>query len=72
MNKPTVHYKQLVSCREGESALVIGVSDHPNHLPGHKVSNTPDKPVWTSEVKSYDEATGRFETRNTIYERAAA
>ena len=61
--KPTVHYKG--------SAVVIGSRallhpvDHPNHLPDHRVSNTHE--VWTSTVLEHDEATGRIETKNTIY-----
>lgn len=63
--KPTVRYRDLgVPISVGRSAIVQPV-DHPNHLEGHLVSNA--KPVKTSAVISYDEKTGVFETRNTVY-----
>jgi hypothetical protein len=62
MNKPVVGYTE---------ATVVGAIcylkpvDHPNHLEGHSVSNT--RVVRTSPVVASDLATGRIETRNTIY-----
>lgn len=62
MPKPIVHYRKLVSCSVGASALV-----HPIDHPGPDVSNT--KMVRTSAVLRYDRDTGEFETRNSIYRR---
>ena len=56
--KPVVYYKSLMYCKVGEAALVFP-TDHP------KRSNT--QAVRTSNVVSYDQATGEFETRNTRY-----
>lgn len=62
MQKPIVHYKSLVHCQVGTAAVV-----HPVDHPGPDVSNT--KLARTSAVLRYDEDTGEFETRNTIYRR---
>lgn len=63
MTKPIVYYRKLISCREGDGALVIPV----NH-PGEFVSNTCE--ALTSPVVRYDRKSGEFETQNTIYQRA--
>lgn len=64
MNKPIVHYKRSSDnyhyIKVGQSALVVPV-DHPSP----NVSN--EDIVHTSTVISYDEQTGEFETKNTIY-----
>lgn len=63
MSKPVVTYT--------EATVVYGTMcwlkpvDHPNHLPGHSVSNL--RMVKTSTVLSWDHKTGRIETKNTIY-----
>lgn len=65
MTKPVVRYKAPGYVpKVGGSALVLPV-DHPNHLPGHQISNT--VPVRTSAVIAHDVETGVFETVNTIY-----
>lgn len=64
MNKPIVQYKELESARVGSRAILFPIN-HPNHIPGHLVSNT--KPVITSIVIAYDKKTGQIETQNTIY-----
>jgi hypothetical protein len=51
----------------GHSVLVVPV-DHPGH--DGRVTNT--KLATTSAVQSYDETTGIFETKNTVYVPAAA
>lgn len=63
MSKPTVTYKGEAYSFFGR-ALLHPVN-HPNHLPGHEVSNTNE--VTTSLVLSWDKPTGRIETKNTIY-----
>jgi hypothetical protein len=67
--KPTVRYmmEKHGYIRVGHSAIVTPL-DHPNHLPGHFVSNL--ESVHTSTVLKYDKDTGRFETKNTIYIKA--
>ena len=67
MTKPIVHYSKLFSAYVGGSAYVHGVTDHPNHLEGHAVSNDPKKTITTTQVIAYDETTGRIETKNTVY-----
>lgn len=62
-DKPIVHYKGAVSIEDGRAFL--DPTDHPNHLDGHNVSNA--ALVRTSSIISHDRATGRIETRNTIY-----
>lgn len=64
MNKPIVHYTTASAPAVGVSAYLIPV-DHPNHIDGHDVSN--ERLVRTSRVESINEATGRIETRNTVY-----
>lgn len=61
-NKPIVHYRPNVAdyIRVGEVALVCP-TDHWSYL----VSNT--ALVHTSKVLHYDNATGVFETLNTVY-----
>lgn len=63
--KPIVRYTMANYIKVGDKAEVTPV-DHPNHLPGHAVSND-GRPVWTSKVVSYDPKTGEFETNNTYY-----
>lgn len=65
MDKPTVHYTH--GSVFGDRAYLYGVTNHPNHLEGHEVSNDKDRLVCTSKVVSHDADTGRIETRNTIY-----
>lgn len=48
----------------GSPALVDPIN-HPNHLPGHNVSNT--HPVFTSKVVAISLAEKMIETRNTVY-----
>lgn len=68
MTKPTVHYiGKVVFNGIGYGAFLTPI-DHKNHLVGHSVSN--HKEVLTSPVISYDEASGRLETQNTVYEPA--
>lgn len=65
--KPIVHYRGeavRVPCYDADSARLYPV-DHRNHVPGQSVSNT--KAVYTSGIVSWDEATGRIETQNTVY-----
>lgn len=64
MTKPIVHYKNAVTLGVNVSAYLEPV-DHPNHIPGHDVSN--EMPVRTSKVVEINEATGIIETRNTMY-----
>jgi len=65
MTKPTVHYdvNYPAIIEVGYRAYIKPV-DHPNHLPGHNVSNT--QLVYTSTVVSIDPH-GIFETLNTRY-----
>ena len=69
--KPTVTYKPLGEIVVGEGASVIPLN-HPGNAndcsPFHMIEN--GYPAYTSTVISHDEATGRFETLNTIYVRA--
>lgn len=60
-DKPTIHYDI-----DGVVHIVIGVGATVNVLdhPGFNYGQM----VWTSEVLNYDENTGIFETKNTIYE----
>lgn len=62
--KPVVHYTELFTYEIGGCAILVP-TNHPNHIPGHNVSNT--KPVITSEVLGYNVETGLLETKNTIY-----
>ncbi len=64
--KKVVTYSQLVYCEKGGQALVIPT----NHPDCRNVAN--ERPARTSEVLRYDEATGEFETLNTIYRRQEA
>ena len=61
--KPLVHYRELVYCMLGRSALVVPV-DHPSGL----VSNRGH--IMTSTVMVEMDGEGRFETLNTRYEPA--
>lgn len=61
--KPLVHYRELVVCTLGSSALLIP-ADHPSEL----VSNT--KTIVTSAVVRGLDTEGSFETMNTRYEPA--
>lgn len=70
MTKPTVRYfpwphNYIVV---GLSALVIPV-DH--YAEGERYIQN-GEPIRTSAVLNHDPATGRFETRNTIYEELTA
>lgn len=66
--KPIVRYEGRAEVPAiGASAWIIGVIDHPNHIEGHDVQNGPGELIRTSRVEAYDPATGRIETRNTIY-----
>ena len=58
--KKLVHYRELVFCILGRSAMLVPC-DHPSNL----VSNT--KMIITSQVLSEPDAQGRFETLNTVY-----
>jgi hypothetical protein len=60
--KPIVHYVpyKYGSIEEGLPARVIAIN-HPSHL------INPGEVVTTSTVQTYDEATGSFETKNSIY-----
>jgi len=62
MEKPTVRYHKnsLVFMGLNNSAYLLPI-DHPSE----RVSNT--CAVQTSNVISFDEATGRLETQNTVY-----
>lgn len=59
--KRLVHYRELVMCKLGSSALVLPL-DHPSDL----VSN--EKLIMTSQVVSGPDDAGCFETLNTRYE----
>jgi hypothetical protein len=63
--KPVVHYRNDGSQRIplGKFAFVRPI-DHPNHVPGHNVSNK--EMVVTSKVIRIG-SNGEFETMNTIY-----
>ena len=68
--KPTVTYKPLGKIVVGESASVIPFNNPGNSYdcdPFLRITN--GEPIFTSTVVSYDKATGRFETLNTIYVR---
>lgn len=58
--KPVVNYKELIFCYVGGHALV-----QPENHPSVLVSNK--KPALTSVVVAFDEKSGEFETRNTLY-----
>lgn len=68
MDKKIVKYSALYSIAVGQSATVVPV-DHTNPLRGEddprRVVN--GQVAYTSAVQSYDETTGIFETRNSIY-----
>ena len=79
MNKPIVLFNNVYVAAVGCRAVVTGVTNHPNDKPGQSVSNSPEKAVLTSEVKSIsyqfnpeteDNDIVEFETLNTIYRRA--
>lgn len=59
--KRLVHYRELVMCKLGSSAMVLPV-DHPSDL----VSN--EKLIVTSQVVNGPDEAGCFETLNTRYE----
>ena len=63
--KPIVKYRAILPgfIVVGHSATVTAIN-HPSPL------IFPGAMVHTSEVLSYDEATGNFETKNTLYELA--
>jgi hypothetical protein len=63
MEKPVVFYRGKALSFMG--CVVLFPLNHPNHLEGHKVSNT--REVHISSVISWDEETGTIETQNTIY-----
>jgi hypothetical protein len=63
--KPTVRYKELIAFYGAGHSCILFPIDHYN---SELVSNT--KPIVTSAVVNYDPATGRLETRNTVYVRA--
>lgn len=59
--KPIVHYSSLIGDIEINYSATVTVVDHPA-----KYLN--EEPfIYTSYVVNYDEETGEFETRNTIY-----
>ncbi len=60
--KPTVHYRHATIV--GNFAFLLQV-DHPNHKPGHDVSNC--YYARTSKILAVDAHTGVIETMNTIY-----
>lgn len=62
MSKPVVAYTEATV---HATMCWLKPVDHPNHLPGHGVSNL--RVVRTSTVLSWDHETGRIETKNTIY-----
>lgn len=68
--KPTVTYKPIGKIVVGEGAIIV-----PFNHPGNSYDADPfcmienGYPAYTSTVISHDEATGRFETLNTIYVR---
>ena len=68
--KPVVHYLRRADTYipVGSSALVTPV----DHYADGERSIENGRPVRTSTVLKHDPATGRFETRNTIYEEATA
>jgi len=63
MTKPIVKYASMYffgfTDPIGHSVFVVPV-DHPGHASNGKFTTT-------SAVKSYDETTGIFETKNTVY-----
>jgi hypothetical protein len=62
MNKQVVKYSALLgTIKVGFGTVVVPV-DHPDT---YRVTN--GEPARTSPVQSYDEVTGQFETRNTLY-----
>ena len=64
MSKPIVKYDaQKFNVIEVGSSAVVCTIDHP-----YAGRSDPDGMVRTSTVISHDEETGRFETKNTIYE----
>lgn len=64
LSKPIVRYRGAAQVVVGRSAILHPV-DHPNHLPGHNVSNA--RQVRTSAVIDFNSETGYIETMNTIY-----
>lgn len=62
MVKQKVRYRALHYCKVGERALVEPVN-HPNYRAVRSLV-----PSMTSEVLKFEESTGCFETRNTVYE----
>lgn len=61
--KSIAHYRQLVDRPViGESALLLGVPDHPKGLRGRIVATSPVVRVGED---------GEFETLNTVYRRLA-
>lgn len=59
--KPVVHYSPtIIPIVVGQSAAVV-VKDHPAGYLNHAAW------VDTSTVIAYDEVSGEFETRNTLY-----
>ena len=58
--KKLVHYRELVFCVLGRSAMLMPC-DHHSAL----VSNT--KLIFTSQVVAGPDEEGRFETMNTVY-----
>lgn len=63
-DKQIVKYSQLRFCRVGCSANVTPMN-HTNPIFGQDVEN--GFPCTTSDVISFNEDTGVFETMNTIY-----
>lgn len=59
--KPVVHYTSRWNNLEIGKSVTITTVDHPaGYLNDYPV-------VYTSAVVKFDEATGEFETRNTLY-----
>lgn len=62
MKKQVVKYSALLHTPViGESCMVVP-ADHPD-----TINVTNGELAYTSRVVSYDEATGLFETQNTVY-----
>lgn len=63
--KPIVNCELVLLPLIGSRCFVIP-KNHPNHLPGHGVSNK--SVAMTSFVVSINEELQQFETENTIYQ----
>lgn len=62
-NKPVVHYSNVrfVTKNDVPCFAFVQTIDHPN------LENGPETLAKTSEIVNYDETTGIFETKNTVY-----